>query len=259
MKKIDAMAGFVLRLLFASGTGANRTRRAGVLAGVAMALIPQMMRAQTTVPADFKVLDDFTKGKVKIDATSGTTIKSQDHPEIVGGTRTISLELGTAANNPYGQPVQVQVLTDPGNGVPPAFLWSVGYGVLPRIDLYYGEGPSPMHLNLAGYDRFRIVFGGLTNLLNFNLEALQGSNNEGTTCGINLAPYPAPFTVDFPFSAYVLNGAPLDFSDISVFDIIFQGGTNLAITGFYAIPAGVSTNGPAGSPDGPATFICARP
>ena len=258
MRKIDAMAGFALRLLFASGTGAKLTRRASVLAGVAMALMPQTMRAQTTVPADFKVLDNFAKGDVKISGTSGTTTKSQDHSDIIGGTRTISLELGTG-NDPYGQPVQVQVLTDPGNGVAPAFLWSVGYGAVGRIDLFYGLGPSPMNLNLAGYDRFRIVFGGLTNVLNFNLEAVQGSNNEGATCGINISPYPAPFTVDFPFSAYVLNGAPLDFGDISLFDIIFQGAADLAITGFYAIPAGVSTNGAAGSPDGPATFTCGQP
>jgi hypothetical protein len=270
MKRINAKP-YVLRLLFASGTGAGLTRRASVLAIVAMAAMPQITHAQTTVPTTFKVLDDFTKGADTINIKSGNETKSytdtgalaDDH--IIGGTRAFELTVGVAGNNPYGQRVGVEVLPDPGNSLPSSFVWSVGYGVIgPRIDLQYGSGASPLKLNLSGYDRIRVMFSGLVGSLGFDVVAFQGSNLEAGSCSLGILPFPGPFAVDFPLNAFTLGSGGVDFSDTALFDFILQNqglgfGADLAITGIYAIPKGVVTNGTAGTPGGPALYTCAKP
>jgi hypothetical protein len=234
MKKANEMTGFTLR--------------AGVLAAaVAMALMPRLMPAQITEPpAGSLVLDDFTKGEKTaaentIKIVSGDKFKTYKEPaidgHIIGGSRTWEVFLTPAANNPYSQPLRAQVLPDPGNGLPPAFIGWFGYGALGRIYLQYGY-KSPLSVNLKAYDRLRVVFAGLTNGLNFNIVAFQGSNNEAGECGINLAPLAAPFTVDFPLDDFVLGTTGVDFSNIQQLVLIFQGAPDLAITGFYAVPAG---------------------
>jgi hypothetical protein len=48
---------------------------------------------------------------------------------------------------------------------------------------------AALNLNLTGYDRLRVEFGGLTGGLNFNMVAEQGSNgNIAGACGLSLAP-----------------------------------------------------------------------
>ena len=274
MKKINAITGYALRMPLASGTGAGLGFRASVLAAVAMALMPQTMRAQTplpVVPKTFMILDDFTKGPQTINIASGNQTNSYTDPlndgHIVGGTRAFELTIGAAGNNPYGQPVQVEVLPNPGS-VFPAFVWSVGYGVIgPRIDLGYGfEGPSksPLNLRLGGYDRIRVMFGGLVGNAGFDLVAFQGSNLEAGSCSVAVEAFPGPFAVDFPLNAFVLGSGGVDFSDIAAFDFILQNqglgfGADLAITGIYAIPKGVVTDGTQGTPDGQALYTCAKP
>jgi hypothetical protein len=237
--------------------GVRPLSRAGVLAAVALAAMPVMVRAQ--VPSVFQPVDDFTKDKVLVAGTSGTprTVTNK-YVAIDQWARAITLTLGASTNNPYTQPVQVQVVTDPGNSTPPALVWSVGYGNVDRIDLDYGpDGPSaPSSINLNAYDRIRVVFGGLTSDLNFSLTATQSSNNQGTVCGANLLPTANQFTVDFPFSQYRLNGSEMNFSEINALDFIFQGGSNLAVTGIYAVPAGFDYTGAPNTPSGPATYTC---
>jgi hypothetical protein len=269
MKNINTLTGFALRSLFANGTGAGFTRPAGVLAAVAMALVPHMARAQTVVPVvpkTFLVLDDFTQGPPtpqKIDIVTGsetaTYTETQNDGHIIGGTRAFQIVVNQAANNPYSQPLLAEVVTNPGNGVAPAFFGWFGFGALGRIYLQYGSASSHLNLKLTGYDRLRVFFSGLTTELNFNIAAFQGSNNEAGACGINLAPYPAAFSVDFPLSAFSLGTTGVDWSDIELLEMIFQDTPDLAISGFYAIPTGVVTNGTPGTPDGPATFTCAKP
>ena len=163
---------------------------------------------------------------------------------IYGGTR--FMQLNASGSNPYQQPIQVQVRPSSATADPSSFIWSVGYGVYARIDLIYGQ-TTALNLNLTAYDRLRISFSGLTTPLNFNLVAWQG-NGMGATCGINLSQTLYPFTVDFPLSAYVFSGGvPLDWSNIQAFDVVFQGGPNLAITEFSAVPKGTA----------PASFSCA--
>jgi hypothetical protein len=197
---------------------------------MAMALMPQMMRAE--VPAGFKLLDDFTKGNnqpVQLPTGIGTQSNSYTDPhpdgDPIGGFRVIEV-VENAANNPYSQPVQAQVVTDPGNGAAPAFVGWFGYGATGRIYLLYGSVASPLNLYLTNYDRFRFVFSGLTNGLgSFDLTAFQGyipgstTNNESAACGLDVTPNatslvaPTQFTVDFPISAFNA-GAAIDWSNI---------------------------------------------
>jgi hypothetical protein len=100
-----------------------------------------------------------------------------------------------------------------------------------------------MNLDLTGYERLRVDFGGLTGGLNFNIVVEQGSNgNIAGACGLNLAPSgenseATPFTVDFPLSAFTANsGGPVQWSDIIAIDLVFQGASDLAVTKFLAIP-----------------------
>lgn len=275
MKKIDAMTGFALRLRFANGTGANYTRRASVLAAMAMALMPQMMRAQ--VPAGFKLLDDFTKGNnqpVQVVTGTKSNTYTDPHPDgnPIGGFRVIEVVVENG-NNPYSQPSQAQVVTDPGNGVAPAFVGWFGYGATGgRIYLQYGSVALPLNLYLTNYDRFRFVFSGLTNGLgSFDMPAFQGyipgstTNNEGSACGLDVTPNastfmsPAQFTVDFPISAFT-GGAAVDWSNIEILEMFVQGSPGMAITGFYAIEKGTDlSEGPVGSLQGPASFTCVPP
>ncbi len=223
------------------------TNQAGLLAALAIALMPQMMLAQAPVPpAGSLTLDDFTKGADKIVITTGNKTTSYTEPakddHIVGGTRAVEVVVGAATNNPYSQPARAQVVTEPGNSMPPAFIGWFGYGTLGRIYLQYGlqSGPNtgPLNLNLLPYYALRVYFSGLNNPLNLNIAAYQGSNNEAGGCGINLAPYPAAFTVDFPLANFVLGTTGVDFSNIESLVMIFQGSPDLAITGFYAVPPG---------------------
>jgi hypothetical protein len=66
----------------------------------------------------------------------------------------------------------------------------------------------------------------------------RGSNNEAGGCGINLAPLPGPFTVDFPLDNFALSTTGVDFSNTEALLMVFQDSPDLAITGFYAVPPG---------------------
>jgi hypothetical protein len=239
------------------------TNRASVLAAVAMALAPQVTRAQT-VPSDFLVLDNFTKGAQSVEvAVSGTKNSTYTEPvpgqTIIGGSRYILVYV-PGTYNPYSQPMYADVVPAPANGQPPAFISWFGYGGLGRVELLYENGTSLLNANLSGYERLRVVFGTLPAPigLNFNLEAW--ASNGYDDCGINVGPQQSQFTVDFPMSAYtVTGGAALNWSDTTALLMIFQAGLNFTITGFYAIPTGAVLDGPTGSINGPATFTCTQP
>jgi hypothetical protein len=216
------------------------------LVASAMALMPHTMRAQQTppLPPDNWIFDNFTTAAGKVPAVTGvhnlTMPATGTSSEIIGGSRYISLD---AASNPYLQPILVQVRPSASTTDPSSFLWSLGYGASARIDLIYGTSSGPMNLDLTGYDRLRVDFGGLTGPLNFNIVVEQGSNdNIAGACSINLGASganseAAPFTVDFPLSAFTANsGGPVQWSDIIAIDLVFQGGSDLAITKFLAIP-----------------------
>jgi hypothetical protein len=241
------------------------------LAVLAMASMPQMLRAQATVPAvptTFKVLDDFSKAGAdgdRIDIITGNVTKSYTEPvkdiNIIGGTRAYQLNVPTAGNNPYSQRIEVEVLPTPGNGLPPTFVWSVGYGGLARIDLAYGTGASKL-VNLSGYDRIRVMFSGTSGQVDFDLVAIAGAKSLNTSCSLGVTPFAGPFALDVPLSAFRPQG--LDFSDVTLLDFVLQSvglgfGADLGITGIYAIPTGVVTDGPPGTPSGPPLYTCVAP
>jgi len=230
------------------------------LVALAMAWMPQAMRAQQTPPPppDNWILDNFEIGAGGMYALSGVkTVTLPATPntdsDLIGGSRYIILN---AAGNPYNQPVEVEVRPSASTSVPSSLVWSVGFAAVGRIDLVYGVSPATMNLNLTGYDRLRINFGGLSSGLNLNIVAEQGGNgNTAAGCSINIPPssgnnpLPAAFTVDFPLTNFTSNsGGPVDWSEIPVIDIVLQGGPNLSITKFLAIPIG--------STEPAATFTC---
>jgi hypothetical protein len=221
---------------------ANVALSAGLLALVGLALTPLTMRAQDLS------LDNFATGAGKISATTGTHTATQTGDGIVGGSRTIRLGIDSNGNE-FQQPVQVQVLPSTATSVPSAFLWDVGYGALPRIDLVYGYTTS-LGLTLTAYNRFRLSFNGLSVPLNFNIVAWQ-SNNVASENGCDLSYVQQPFTVDIFLAGFNNTGAPVMWENIETIDIVFQGASitgspNLAITGFSALPASAP----------PATFTC---
>jgi hypothetical protein len=125
--------------------------------------------------------------------------------------------------NPYNQPVQVEVRPSVSASDPSSLLWTVGFGASARIDLVYGLS-TPLNLNLAGYDQLRLDFGGLSSGLH-----LDGGRLQHQPIAANPTFVPVAFTVDFPLSAFTSNsGRAVDWSDIPVIDIIFQGGPDLA-------------------------------
>jgi len=204
-----------------------------LLAAVAMACLQQVARAQDLV------LDDFSTGAGKLGPiSSGSRTGTQVGSGIIGGTRWANLDIGKASANEFRQPSDVQFLPSTTPNVPSAMVWTAGYKSNARIEVGYGNDANiaPLNLNLTPYDRLRVNFDGLTQVLNFNVEAWYGPN--GTTVadlGCNLLPS-GPFTLDLPLAAFK-SASPLDWSNIAGFYLIFQGDSSLAITGFSAIPA----------------------
>ena len=222
----------------------NIGRCAGLMAAAAMALMPQIIRAQDLI------LDDFTTGAGKLGPiSSGSRTATQTGTGIVGGSRYANLNIGKASANEFHQASDVQFLPSTTPNVPSAMVWTAGYKSNARIEIGYGflANSIPLHLNLISYDRLRVSFDGLTQPLNFNVEVWYGPNsNVVASLGCNLIPS-GPFTLDFPLSAFVSGSpGPVDWSNIAGFYIIFQGAPSLAITRFSAIP----------STDPPGSAVC---
>jgi hypothetical protein len=213
------------------------------LAAVAMTSMPHSMRAEENP----LVLDNFQTGAGKVAATSGSQTVNQTGSEIVGGTRTISIVYGPAAPSVFGQPstAQVRPSADP-KVVPPALIWSNGFDVVPGIELeYFGlNQDTPLNLNLTDYDRFRVNFEGLSTSIVLTTEVWYGGDFQfygWESCGLSACN--SPFTVDIPFSAFAPGLSPITWSTLDgLFMELTEGSSplnspNVAITGFYALPA----------------------
>jgi len=222
------------------------------LATVAMAWMPQTMRAQNLV------LDNFQTGAGKVQAVSGSQGVNQTGAGIVGGTRGISIVYNPAAPSVFGQlsTLQVRPSADP-KTVPPALIWSNGFGVVPGIEVeYFGlNDDTPLNLDLTDYDRFRLSFDGTSTGVVLTAEVWYGGDFNlygAESCGLPASNH--PFTLDIPFSAFAPGLAPITWSSLDGLFFELTEGTsplnspNLAITGFYAIPAtdpaGTITCGP---------------
>jgi hypothetical protein len=221
------------------------------LAAVALALMPQTMRAQPLI------LDNFQTGAGKVVATSGTQTVIQNGSGIIGGARSLTLVIGPSGDE-FGQTstVQVRPSADP-KVVPPALLWSNGFDTVPGFYVeYFGlNNDTPLNLNLTNYDRLRVSFEGLSTGVVLSAEAWYGGSFQyyaPLSCGLTAST--SSFTVDLPFSAFTPGLAPITWSDLDGLFLQFSEGTsplnspNLAVTGFYALPAsnpaGTVTCGP---------------
>ncbi len=214
-------------------------RMAGQAVGASLLALVSLVLAPRTAQAQSQSLDNFATGVGKVSASSGVHTVQQTGSGIVGGTRTIILSVGSGTNNPFDQTSVVQVRPSTKETIPSALIWDVGYAAASRIDLEYGNG-APLGLDISSYNLLTVSFNGLAGNLNFNIEAWQ-PDGESAMAGCNLGPVDYAFNVDLPMTAFtLLNGNEIDWSNISLIDIIFQAGTaadnsNLAITGFSAM------------------------
>jgi hypothetical protein len=214
-----------------------------LLTAAALAGLPRAMRAQQLPPpppANW-ILDNFKIGAGGVSSFSGVknvTLPSNPDSELIGGSRYIILN---PAQNPYNQFTEVQVRPSASASVPSSLFWSVGYGTAAAMGLVYGDNPSPLNLNLTGYDRLRLVFGGLSNALNDLCHS--GAAGQWSSVpvqprrGDSQQPIPQrPSSIDCGFSSERLpcghqpERHPGDRNNLP--------GGNLAITKFLAIPTG---------------------
>jgi hypothetical protein len=241
---------------------AHHARGAVLLTSLALAWVPQTLRAQ----ADPLILDNFTTGKGKLDATSGSygthptvTLKGS---EIYGGARELGIWF---SSNEFGQTVQAQVLPQPKSSTTPsALITSAGFNALPAIQLTYeGLTPLSLNLNMAPYNRFQLTFAGLTAQVDFVVEVWDDTGNY-SEIACDIGPFKSSTaytdqvtTVDFPTASFgpTLVG-PVDWSHIQA--VLFEwqiannyGMGNSAITNFSALtsldPPGNFTCPPGGS------------
>lgn len=227
---------------------------AGLLAAVAMALIPQTMRAQEG--SDPWVLDDFSTGAGKVEATSGEHTVNQTGADIIGGTRSITILYGKKDKSAFGQESVLQVRPGTSENAPSALIWSNGFDATPLAYVGYpsDDTDTPLNLNVTSYDRFRLSFEGLSTGVEFLFEVWYGGSFQyygPLSCPLTASS--SPFTVDLPFSAFTPGLAPITWNSLDGIAIQFSEGTNtldspnLAITGFSALmstdPAGTVTCG----------------
>jgi hypothetical protein len=210
-----------------------------ILAVAAILAVPQQAFSQL-------VLDNFSTGSYEksLKAGSDTNVQSGG---MIGGNRATTFFMcppgPCGLDNQFDQAASFQIR--PKTKIAPAALvFSAGYKVSPRLDVYYGS-PTALSLNLSAYDRLRVNFDGANQGMNYNI--LVFTNGLYSQTGCNLSPpfYGAPYSVDFPFADFTPGqGTPgADFSNITLIDFIDQSegafyAANWAITSFEAIPIG---------------------
>lgn len=201
---------------------------------------PQFSHAQSLT------LDDFSTGPYKKTLPTSTAVSDNNIQtgKMVGGARETFYSVChqvpcSAAENPFGQTATVKIGRN--SGISPALVFSSGYKVVPDLQVFYGTS-APLQLDLTPYDRLRVTFDGLIQIVNFNLQLYSPTGNGQLGC--NLPPLtPLSFTEDFPLADFVPN--TIDFGNISRIALLTESG-EYAITKFEAVPAS----------EPPATFTC---
>jgi len=196
-------------------------------------------------------LDDFSTGAYKKTLptkTAGEDINVQKGTMIGGERETDFLTCHqipcTTGENEFGQTSSFQMRPSKKADVPSAGIFSAGYKMFPRLDIFYGV--NGLDLDLKPYDRLRVSYDGLNSIVNFNIELWSPTGNGIDGCNLTSPTGSYPFTVDIPLAKFAVNGGPIDFSHITLIDIISQSGgvgdlgtLTFAITKFEAIPASV--------------------
>ena len=213
------------------------------LAAMAVVSVSRYAAAQWT-------LDDFSTGPY-----SKTLKKGEDNNHqsgsMVGGTRGTALVACSPSSackndNPFNQPssFDIQPAT---KTTPSALVFNSGYKADSYLDISYGYG-TPMTLDFSGYDRIRINFDAVDQVVNFNLLVFSNGGALYSQTGCNLVDTGLlkSFSVDFPFADFTPGGHTpgADFTGINYMVFIFdeaQGaysGEDWAVTSFQAIPVG---------------------
>ncbi len=157
------------------------------------------------------------------------------------------------AEDEFSQSATFQVL--PGKKDLPlsALIVSGGYKTFPLLQMFWGIDAQnnivPLHQNLTAYDRMRVSFDGIDDILNFNLQLYSPTGNGQLGCSLGpVHPVPPPYTVDFPLAEFVAgNGTHIDYSDITYMDMLAFLGGGYAITKYEAVNSQTAA---------PPSFIC---
>jgi hypothetical protein len=198
------------------------------------------------------VIDDFSTGPYKKTLPTKTAVIdiSVQKGKMIGGVRETQYLVChqvpcNTAENEFGQTSSFQIRPSKNPDVPSALIFSAGYKMFPRLDVFYGvNGPDivPLHLDLTSYDRLRVSFDGLNSVVNFNLQLYSPTGSGQLGCNLS-SPSSLPFTVDFPLVDFARPGT-IELGDITYMNIISQSGgvsdlgtMALAITKYEAIPA----------------------
>lgn len=193
--------------------------------------------AATLCSAQNLTIDNFSTGPYKKQLASGTNQTSQAGT-MLGGSRLTDFLVcdPVPCHTVFKQTASFQIL--PNKKGTSALIQSAGYKTFPRLVVEYGVA-TPLHLNLSGsYDRLRVNFDGIDQVLNFNILAFSDGGYNQTAC--NLLPSTNPVSVDFPLIDFANSGG--DFTDVTRLLFEFQsgsaiGGNDWAVTSFEALPA----------------------
>ena len=193
------------------------------------------------------VIDDFSTGPyqskiVKKGSESGSQVGT-----MVGGLRSTGLSLcatGCAVANPYQQPSEYRIGANQSDAHQHALVQTAGFDTAPRLDMDYGYG-APMNADFSAYDRVRLNFIGLSETLNFNLLMYTGAGRGQNGC--NLLQHNGPFSIELPYSGFVMANGGFVAGDITFLQFIFQAGGAPGAVGYGLASIEVSDTPQAGA------------
>lgn len=177
-----------------------------------------------------RTIDDFTTGPFMSQSyRTGRAPVSSQNGVMLGGNRSTSMFVCTPGSCGFGQPASYEF--QPLTGTTGVFLFNAGFGAQPRIDMQYGSG-APMSVNFTSYDRIRMNFRGLSQPLNFNIQVFTSTTWAQNGCNLN--ELNRPFSIELPFSGFIISGSKFSWSTITFMNNIFQsdsaiGSVDLAI------------------------------
>src|SRR5258708_6203469 len=163
-------------------------------------------------------IDDFSAGPHKVTLPSNRTktaaeTSTQTGQHMLGGERYNYFRVCkqfpcSIAEDEFSQSATFQVL--PGKKDLPlsALIVSGGYKTFPLLQMFWGIDAQnnivPLHQNLTAYDRMRVSFDGIDDILNFNLQLYSPTGNGQLGCSLGpVHPVPPSYTVDFPLAEFV--------------------------------------------------------
>ena len=156
------------------------------------------------------LVDDFTTGFYRSpQVKSGIVDGPLQTGRMLGGSRLTRLDVcdtdvpnACTLGNPYNLGNAYAIARSRNAAYPPALSLSSGALVGPRLDVYYGEGPAGMNVDLGSSPtrRLRLSFGALSQPLNFNVLMYSGAARSQDGC--NVLEINHPFVIEVPFAEF---------------------------------------------------------